>query len=249
MRVFNSLVVWARRGRPEDEKDLAPHFWSAALAAVGVVLIAAPLVVLVFESMFLSPLMAALQAALVSLMLAAMTPAIEIVRRGLGRALPILCAGLFVGFAVAAALTVRYTERIPRPASFQYLQDFDKGQAYWVAPTWTPDPWTELVAGGRFQAGHPQPEFAGRPKWYSYRDAPTSTLAPPEARLVEDRETGSSRFLRIRVVSPRGGRVSPSAATRKSSSLRRWRIGRSASSTSKASPRPRPRDIPDPAGL
>jgi hypothetical protein len=176
------------------------------LTAVGVVLIAAPLIVLFFESMFLSPLMAALQAALISLMLAAMTPAIEVVRRGLGRALPILCAGLFVGFAVAAALTVRYSERIPRKASFQYLQDFDKGLAYWVAPTQTPDSWTELVAGGRFQAGHPLPEYPGQPKRYSCRDAPASTLAPPEARLVEDREAGSSRFLRIRVVSPRGGR-------------------------------------------
>jgi hypothetical protein len=153
MRVFYSLAGWAWRGKPEDEKDLAPHFWSAALTAVGIVLIAAPRVALVFESMFLSPLMAALLAAPVSGMLAAMTPALEILRRGLGRALPILCAGLFVGFAVAAALTVRHTERIPRPASFQYLQDFDKGQAYWVAPARTPDPWTELVAGGRFQAG------------------------------------------------------------------------------------------------
>lgn len=201
-----AVFFWAWRGKPEEGRGPAPHFWSAAVTALGVVLIAAPLVVLFFESMFLTPLMAALQAVLVSIMLAAMTPAIEVARRGFGRGLPILCVGLFIGFAAAAALSVRYSERAPRLASLQYLQDFDRGQAYWVTPVPRPDAWTESVAGGEFRAGHPQPEYAGRSRRYAYREAPVSTWPPPEVRLVEDRESGASRSLRIRVLSPRGGR-------------------------------------------
>ncbi len=201
-----AVFFWARRGHPEEESGSAPHFWGAALTALGVLLVAVPLLVLFFESMFLTPLMAAIQAVLVSVMLTAATPALEIMKRGLGRALPILCAGLFVGFAVAAALTVRYSARIPRLASLQLLQDFDGGRAFWVTPTPSPDAWTESVAGGRFQVGHPQPEYAGRPDRYAFREAPASSSPPPEIRLVEDRETGASRSLRLRVVSPRGGR-------------------------------------------
>lgn len=201
-----AVFFWAWRGHPEEESGLAPHFWSAALAAPGVVLIAVPLLFLLFKTMFLTPLMAALQALLVSVMLAAASPALEVLRRGLGRALPILCAGLFAGLTVAAALTVRYTKEIPRLASFHHLQDFDRGRAYWVAPTPSPDPWTESVAGGAFQAGHPQPEFVPRTAGYSYREAPVSISPPPEARLIEDRVSGASHFLRLRIVSPRGGR-------------------------------------------
>jgi len=201
-----AVFFWAWRGKPEEESGLAPHFWSAALTALGVVLVAVPLLVLFFETMFLSPLMAAIQAILVAMMLAAASPALEVMRRGLGRALPILFAVLFVGLSIAAALTVRYSEEIPRLASLHHLQDFDQGLAYWVAPTPSPDPWTESVAGGGFQAGYPRQEFIPRTAGYSFREAPSSTSPPPEARLVEDRVSGASRSLRLRIVSPRGGR-------------------------------------------
>lgn len=201
-----AVLFWAWRGRPEEESGLTPHFWSAALTALGVVFVAVPLLVLFFETMFLTPLMAAIQAVLVSVMLAAATPALEVMRRGLGRALPILCAVLFLGLSIAAALTVRYSEKIPRLASLHHLQDFDRDRAYWVAPTPSPDPWTESVAGGGFQAGYPQQEFISRTAGYSFREAPSSTSPPPETRLIEDRVSGASRFLRLRIVSPRGGR-------------------------------------------
>ncbi|MHB8055927.1 MAG: M20/M25/M40 family metallo-hydrolase, partial [Candidatus Aminicenantales bacterium] len=201
------VLTWAGRGKSAEEKKHAPSFIGAALAAVGVVLIAAPLALLFFESMFLSPLIAAFLAVLVSIMLAAMTPAIEILRKGLGRGLPVLCFGLFMVLAVMAAFTVRYTEEIPRLASFQYLQDFDTGRAYWVAMTNAPDSWTEQIGGGKFQAGHPQPEFISRPEMVSFREAPVSNETPPDVRVVEDHESGSSRQLRIRIVSPRGGRL------------------------------------------
>ena len=66
--------------------------------ALGIVLVAVPLLVLFFETMFLTPLMAAIQAILVAMMLAAASPALEVMRRGLGRALPILCVGVLRRF-------------------------------------------------------------------------------------------------------------------------------------------------------
>lgn len=200
------VLTWAVWGKKSEEKNPAPPLWSAALAAIGVVFIAAPVTLLLFESMFLSPLIAALLAVLVSVMLAAMTPALEVMRRGMGRCLPALPAGLFVVLAVVFAMTVGYTEEIPLLASFQYLQDFDTGRAYWVTMTRTPDPWTQQVVGGDFRPGHPLPDSVGRPDMYSFRDAPVSNVTPPELRLVEERESGSSRLLRLRIVSSRGGR-------------------------------------------
>jgi len=197
-----AVFLWSCSGRSVE--DTAPSAWIAAPAAAGVVLIAVPLLVLLFQAMFLSPVMAGILAAVVSIMLAAMAPALEVLRRGLGRTLPLLFAGLFlVVFAVSAA-TVRYSDRIPRAVSLQYLEDFDAGRAYWMTVAGSPDAWTDGIAGGGPFLDNPQPEYFG--DRYAFRAAPLSEAAPPEVHIVEDRASDESRFLRLRVVSARGGR-------------------------------------------
>jgi len=208
------ILVWAGFGK-RDGEDAAPPFWSSALAAIGIVLIAVPLVFLLFQAMFLSPLIAAILAALVSLMIAAMTPAIEIARRGLGRGLPVIFISLFLVLTGVSAISVRYTAEIPRAVNLQYIQDFDSSRAYWVTPTKPPSAWLEKVAGGEFRLGHPQPEYVLRSAAYSFREAPLSSMVPPEVRVIEDVSlsvagasvsSASSRVLKLRIVSPRGGR-------------------------------------------
>ncbi len=201
-----ALLIWAWRRNPKDEEDPAPDPWSAGLAAIPPLLIAAPVILLFFLAMFLSPLFAVILAGITALMTTAMLPAFEVMRRGLRGFLPPICLALFVGFAVAGALTATYNDRIPRPAVISYLQDFDKNQAYWVTPTRPPDPWAEQVAGGKLKPGHPQTEYAGRPEMYSTAEAPLSSLAPPEVNVIEEGTSGDSRSLRLRIVSPRGGR-------------------------------------------
>ncbi len=208
------VLAWAGFGKKSEDQS-GPPLWSAALTAAGVVLIAAPVILLLFQSMFLAPLIAAMIAVLVSIMLAAMAPGLEIMRRGMGRGLPVLLSALFLILAGVAALTSRYTDEIPRLVSLQYLHDFDSGKAFWVTPTAPPDPWLETVAGGGWQSGHPQPEYARRTGAYSFREAPVSSLTPPEVHVVEDVSLPAagpsmpsvfSRVLALRVISPRGGR-------------------------------------------
>ena len=200
------VLAWAARRKPAGDDCPAPPFWAAALTAAGVIFIAAPMTLLLFESMFLSPLIAALLAAFVSISLAAMTPAVEVARRDLGRGLPVICAAMFMILAAVAAFSVRYTGEIPRLVSLQYLRDFDAEKAYWVARTKVPDAWTERISGGEFKNGHPRPELVNQPEAYSHREAPVMNAAPPEVGVTEEGNSGSIRRLRFRVVSPRGGR-------------------------------------------
>lgn len=200
-----SLLAWALSARA-GENNPGPPLWSSALTAILVVFIAAPLVLLLFQAMFLSPLIGALLAVLTSVMLAAAAPAIEICRRGMGRGFSTLFLVLFLVFAGFSALTVRYTDEIPRPLSLQYVQDYDGGRAAWLTVVRPVDPWIEAVAGGSFRPGHPFPELVRRPEAYVFREAALSSAIPPDVRVIEDRNDGLSRFLRLRIVSPRGGR-------------------------------------------
>lgn len=207
-----TLLVWAlRRGAvhavyADRNVDLLPGPVSALGSAVVAALLAAPVIFLFFLAMFLTPVSAAVLGAVTALIVTAAAPAVELLHRRLGKALPAALLVLFAGFAVASVATTRYTERTPRWVSLSYLADCDKGQAYWVARGRDVFPWTEEIAGGKFTPGHPRPEHAGRPELYAYREAPMTADAPPEVGTVEDRVDGTMRMLRLRVSSPRGGR-------------------------------------------
>ncbi len=205
-----TLLAWVlRRGRvlaARADQDAPPGILSSLGSAALISLLAAPLIFLFFLAMSLTPLNAAILGAVTALMVTAAAPAVELMQGRLGKALPAALLLLFAGFAVAGAVTTRYTGRIPRWISLTYLKDFDKGQAYWITQGKDVMPWTEDFAGGKFRPGHPQPEYAGRPEGYAYREAPMTDDAPPEVRVIEDRTDGGKRTLSFRITSPRGGR-------------------------------------------
>ena len=204
-----TLLVWVlRRGsvHAHSDQDVHPGVLSSLGSAALISLLAAPVIFFFFLAMSLTPLNAAILGAMTALMVTAAAPAVELMHTRLGKALPASLLLLFAGFAVAGAITTRYTDRIPRWVSLTYLTDFDKGQAYWITRGRDVIPWTEDLAGGKFRPGHPQPEYAGRPELYAYREAPMTVDAPPEVRTIEDRTEGGTRNLRFRITSPRGGR-------------------------------------------
>lgn len=201
------VLVWAVGRKQRDEQNTAPPIFASVVAAVGVVFIAAPVILLLFETMFLSPLTGAVLGVLVSLMLSGLAAVLEILRRGWGRGLLVLLFGLFAVFVVIAVFTVRYSGEIPRLVSLQYLRDYDSGRAFWVTRTDSLGPWTGAAAGGAFQAGHPLPENISRPEGYFFREAPLAYPAPPDVAVVEDARSDTSRKLRARISSPRGGRL------------------------------------------
>ncbi len=192
-----------------EPRDSEPGIAASLPAAVIIVLIATPVIYLVFIAMFLSPEVAAILAAVSAFMVTAATPAMETIRMRLGKSLAAVLLLLFVAGAVAGAVTSRYTDRDPRWVSLSYLLDFDKGRGYWIASARDVVPLTKEIAGGDFTKGHPQPEFAGKPDAFAFREAPVlagPAGAPPQVRVLEDRVEGVSRTLRLRISSPRGGR-------------------------------------------
>ncbi|MBN1939744.1 MAG: M28 family peptidase [Candidatus Aminicenantes bacterium] len=208
------VLAWALAAKKGVE-DPAPPLWVSALTAAVVVLVAVPLILLLFQAMFLSPFVAAILGALTAAMLAAMTPAVELCRRGMGRGLSVFLFGLFFAAAAASALTVRYTAEIPRLVSLQYRHDLDTGRAFWVTRTATLNPWLKEIVGSEWRSGHPEPEQVGNAAEFSYREAPVSSLTPPDVQVIEDvvlrdappsPSQRNSRVLALRVVSPRGGR-------------------------------------------
>jgi hypothetical protein len=198
--------LWAVRPLRNRDRDASPEPVTALAASILVAIIASPVIFIVFLAMFLSPLFAAILAAMTALMATSISPSLEIMRRGLRRALLPTFAALFIGFAAAGALTTRYSERVPLWTTLTYVADFDKNQTFWVAPANLVVPWTEKAAGGKLEQGHPLPDYVGRPENYRFREAPRFILEPPEVRLVEDAMTGGTRALRFRIFSPRGGR-------------------------------------------
>ncbi len=200
-------LAWSLKKETPSENDgeTPPALVTALLAAVVITLIATPVIDLAFQLMFLSPFTAAVIAGCTALMMTAATPAVESIRRRLGKSLALTLLILFAACTAAGAVTSRYTDRDPRWVSLTYLMDFDKGQAYWVARARDVGPWLEEIAGGRFKNGHPQPEFVGGAKYFAYREAPVAEIAPPEIHRFDDRTEGGERTVRFRIASPRGG--------------------------------------------
>ncbi len=188
-----------------NDSETPPPPATALPAAVVITLVAAPVVSLAFQLMFLAPFTAAVIAGCTALMVTAAAPAVESIRKRLGKSLTLAFLALFALCTVAGAVTSRYTGRDPRWVSLTYLMDFDKGQSYWVARARDAGPWLEEIAGGKFKNGHPQPEFVGGPKYFAYREAPVADIAPPEVHRFEDRTEGGERTVRFRIASPRGG--------------------------------------------
>jgi len=205
-----TLLVWVLcRGVPatgHPGQDADPGLLSSLGAVTLISILAAPVIFLFFLAMSLANINAAVLGAMTALMITAAAPALELMRARLGKALPVALLLLFAVFAIAGAITTRYSARVPHWISLTHLSDFDKGQAYWVVSRRDVFPWTEALAGGTFKPGHPQPEYVGQPGNYVYREAPKTEALPPDVRVTGDRTDGGKRTLKFRISSPKGGR-------------------------------------------
>jgi hypothetical protein len=201
-----TALLWAIRSFRSGRRDAPPEPAAALAASILIAFIACPIVFTFFLAMFLSPLMAAILAALTALMATSILPSLEIMRHGLRPALVPVFVALFITFTAAGALTTRYSQRIPRPTSLTYVADFDKDKNYWVAAANEVVPWTEETAGGKFEPGHPLPDYAGLAENYRFREAPRFVLDPPDVRLVGDATADHTRTVLFRILSPREGR-------------------------------------------
>ncbi len=193
--------------------------WSVGLmglAATPGVFLVAPLLPLLTLAMGLSrlgSLAIAITAALLLWLLAPLLTGPRPTRRWFLAGVALLAALIFLGWGVA---TVRYDGRRPRPESILYAMDADSGIARWVSISSTPQGQHDPVPDEwrrQYLSSTPETLYTAEfmPQWgaqrFLTRQAPPLSLIPPEATLVEETKSGTTRILRLRITSLRHARM------------------------------------------
>ncbi|MGY1803939.1 M20/M25/M40 family metallo-hydrolase [Blastococcus sp. SYSU D00922] len=174
--------------------------------AVAVVVLA-PTVVLFFPALGLST--AAAPAAVATMLLVALLPALELLfpsaedRRPWSAALvPAVALGLAVACTAAGLSVDRFDAAHPVPSRLAYVLDADTGQASWVSTESSPGAYTAEVVGTRAELPVRLPYLSGE-VWSG--SAQPADLAPAQVTTVSDSVLGSRRELSVRVTPERPG--------------------------------------------
>lgn len=174
--------------------------------AVAVVVLA-PTVVLFFPALGLST--AAAPAAVATMLLVALLPALELMfpsaedrRPWSVAAVPGVALGLALACTVAGLSVDRFDAGHPVPSRLAYVLDADTGQASWVSTESSPGAYTAEVVGTRAELPVRLPYLAGE-VWSG--SAQPADLAPAEVTTVSDSVLGGRRELSVRVSPQRPG--------------------------------------------
>jgi len=135
-------------------------------------------------------------------------PFLEPVLESAGKLLPLLALAVAIFLCVVAAKTTRYSPEHPKPSLLAYALDADTGRAVWSSSVTRVDSWTAQYLGDSPRRGK-LPDFY--PVWYPMdffqRDAPTLSLTPPQAELLDKSSDGGTRTLHFRITTPRHART------------------------------------------
>lgn len=113
--------------------------------------------------------------------------------------------GLF--FLSAGLLTFGFDANHPKMSSVFYGLNADSGRAVWATYDPQPDEWTSQFFRSGVRQATLKELFPSSNFPVLQSDAPAAMLAAPELTVVDDKTEGDSRFLRLRVASPRGAEV------------------------------------------
>lgn len=180
---------------------------AALLGGAVAVVVLAPTVVLFFPALGLST--AAAPAALATLLVLALLPALELLFPDEAERRPWASATVpAAALAVAVACTGvglsvdRFDAAHPVPSRLAYALDADTGRASWVSTERSPGDWTAGFVGTRAELPVDLPYLAGRV--WSGRAQPAD-LAAAEVGTISDDVLGSRRELSVRVTPRRPG--------------------------------------------
>ena len=184
---------------------------SSPVAMVALCVLALPAFVLFvpilrgfYEGVGLTSIGAPALAVLLALLLMAVGPLLDALRR----ILPLTALGFMLLFLIIGAAVTRYTAAHPKPSVLVYALDADTGKALWASDAARLDPWTE-----RFVGAAPVRDKLGGffPDWLTFRflqhEALSLPLRPPEVQVIENSVSSGSRVLRLRISSPRHART------------------------------------------
>ena len=135
-------------------------------------------------------------------------PFLDAVIESAGKVLPLVALAAALILCIIAAKTTRYSPTHPKPSLLSYALDADTGKALWTSSTNRIDSWTAQYLGNSLSRGK-LPDFV--PDWYPIdflqHEAPSITLPPPQAELLEDSSDGDTRTLHLRITTPRHART------------------------------------------
>ena len=117
---------------------------------------------------------------------------------------PAMTTGLALLFFVLAGQGSGFDKDHRQSNHLLYTFDATKQRAHWVSFDDQPDAWTGQFFGKTPQRAPLEHPFPVGRRSYLQAAAPVATVAPPEARVLEDITADGVRRLRLRVVSPRG---------------------------------------------
>jgi hypothetical protein len=178
------------------------------LFAIPTLLLFIPLLTGFFQGLGFTWVGAPLLAVTLGLLFFLLFPVLEPPVRNAGNSLPLLLLAASAVCFISAASTTEYSAAHPKPSMLAYALDADTGKAVWASSASRLDSWTAEYLGASPTRGK-LPDFF--PEWYPIEflqhEAPTVTLAPPQATLVTQSQDATGRVLRLRIASPRHART------------------------------------------
>jgi hypothetical protein len=144
---------------------------------------------------------------LTMVLLALLTPQLDVLTTHGKWLLPGTCALLASGFILSGALRSGYDAEHPKPDTISYWLDTDTGKASWISFDEKPDDWTSQFLTGHVEATTLRLFNPVDGDTIIKADAPHVQLLPPNIETLEDSTTRGERKLRLRFVSPRQARI------------------------------------------
>jgi hypothetical protein len=192
--------------RPGDLSILSALFLS--VLSLPALLLFVPLLKGFYEALGFTTIGAPLLSVTFGLLFLLLFPFLDTVLESADKLLPIAALAGAIVLCVVAAKTTRYSAEHPKPSLLSYALDADTGKALWTSSASRVDEWTAQYLGA-FPTRGKLPDFI--PDWYPIsflqHEAPSISVVPPLAELLENFSDGATRTLHLRITSPRHART------------------------------------------
>ena len=174
----------------------------SSIAAIPAVLLIVPLINLISHALALQSIGAV--AVLVTLLMGLLMPQLQKVAAPGQWLCPVVSAVGALALIVAGNLRSTPDSARPYTDSLFYSMNVDIGKAVWASNDPEPDEWTSQFLTGGIRIDPLREYVPPRASPFISASAPVIALAAPEANLLDDQKgSGGTRILRLRITSPR----------------------------------------------
>ncbi len=178
------------------------HLFLLCLGAVPALVLFLPTVYTLYAGLG-QPLSGMIMSSL-ALLIGLLAPQIAVVMRPWKWLLPGVATLAGILFLIAGTIWNGFNAEQPKPNSILYGLNADMGDAVWASTDHEVDEWTQQFFRNSYGSGRIWEFLPADPPRVLRGPAPLASLAAPVVSLVEDRTSGGTRSLRVRIKSSRG---------------------------------------------